>query len=198
MNTTDKQAMLTEAAKHYRNFMRALGMDPDTNVHEKDTPMRVAKSFVNDLVSGLYDEPPKITAFSNNNQYTGIVFQGNIDLQSICAHHHLPYIGKAHVAYIPSPTGKIIGLSKLNRMVVHSARRPSVQEDLTAKIADYINNSCTDNLGVAVMIEANHMCACLRGIRHNSTMITSKLMGGFLDEIKVREEFYNFISFLKK
>lgn len=194
----EKQQMISHAAQAYKQFMIALGMDPDANDHEKDTPMRVAKSFVNDLVSGLYDEPPKITSFDNTNGYDGMVFQGNIELNSICQHHHLSFIGKAHVAYIPSAEGKVIGLSKLNRIVEYFARRPQVQENLTMEIANYIDKVCEKNKGVAVMIEANHLCACVRGVRHDSTMITSKLLGGFLDEPKVREEFYNFVKNLKK
>lgn len=193
----EKQKIINAAAKHYYKFMLALGMDPDNNDHEKDTPRRVAKSFVNDLVVGLYNEVPKITAFENTDGYDGMVFQGNIDLKSICQHHHLPFIGNAHVAYIPSKDGKVIGLSKLNRIVEHFARKPQVQENLTMQIHDFINETCIGNKGVAVMIESNHMCACVRGVKHDSTMMTSKLSGGFLNEDRVREEFYNFIKNLK-
>jgi GTP cyclohydrolase I len=193
-----KEEMLKEAAEHYYNFMKALGMNPDTNENECDTPMRVAKSFVNDLCAGLFNEPPVIKSFPNNNGYDGMVFQGNIELNSLCQHHHLPFVGKAHVAYIPSTDGKVIGLSKLNRIVEHFARRPQVQENLTMEVHNYINTICEGNKGVAVMIEAGHMCACVRGVKHDSTMMTSKLSGGFLNEDKVREEFYNFVKNLKK
>lgn len=192
-----KESIIEEAAGHYYNFMKALGLDPNGNDHEKDTPIRVAKSFVNDLFKGLYEDAPKITAFENTNGYDGMVFQGNITLNSICQHHHLPFIGKAHVAYIPSADGLVIGLSKLNRIVDHFARQPQVQENLTMSIHDFINDKCTGNKGVAVLIESNHLCACVRGIKHDSTMMTSKLSGGFLNEDKVREEFYKFISNLK-
>lgn len=194
----EKQKIIKTAAKHYKKFMLALGMDPDNNDHERDTPNRVAKSFVNDLVVGLYNDAPKITAFENTDGYDGMVFQGNIDLKSICQHHHLPFVGKAHVAYIPSKDGKVVGLSKLNRIVEHFARKPQVQENLTMQIHDFINATCVGNKGVAVMIESSHMCACLRGVKHDSTMMTSKLSGGFLDEDRVRQEFYNFVKELKK
>jgi GTP cyclohydrolase I len=193
----ERLKMIKEASKHYKKFMLTLGMNPDTNDHERDTPMRVAKSFVNDLVVGLYNDAPKITAFENTDGYDGMVFQGNIDLKSICQHHHLPFVGKAHVAYIPSTDGKVVGLSKLNRIVEHFARKPQVQENLTMQIHDFINETCVGNKGVAVMISSNHMCACLRGVKHDSTMMTSKLSGGFLNEDRVREEFYNFIKNLK-
>jgi GTP cyclohydrolase IA len=147
------------------------------------------------LWQGIYYEAPKITAFDNVDQYDGMVFQGNIDLKSICSHHSLPFIGKAHVAYLPGT--KVIGLSKLNRIVEWFARRPQVQENLTMQIHSYINEICENNKGVAVVIEASHMCACVRGVKHNSTMMTSKLSGEFLESHEVREEFYNFIKFLK-
>jgi GTP cyclohydrolase I len=123
------------------------------------------------------------------------VFQGNIEVKSICSHHHLPFVGKAHVAYLPGD--KVIGLSKLNRIVEWFARRPQVQENLTMQIHDYINKVCEGNNGVAVMIEANHMCACIRGVKHDSTMMTSKLSGAFLNRPEVREEFYDFVKRLK-
>ena len=193
-----KQQMIEEAAEHYGKYMDALNIDWRNDPNSKDTPMRVAKSFVNDLANGCYTKSPKITAFDNVDGYDGIVFQGNIKVNSFCSHHHLPFIGVAHTAYIPSKEGKIIGLSKLNRIVEHYARRPQVQENLTMQIHDHINEVCTNNLGVAVMVSANHMCACVRGVKHDATMKTSKLSGVFMDNKNLaREEFYNFIGDLK-
>ena len=193
-----KQQMIEEAAEHYGRYMDALKIDWRNDPNSSDTPMRVAKSFVNDLAHGCYNHEPKITAFDNIDKYDGIVFQGNIKVNSFCSHHHLPFIGVAHTAYIPSKEGKIIGLSKLNRIVEHYARRPQVQENLTMQIHDHINEVCTNNLGVAVMVSANHMCACVRGVKHDATMKTSKLSGVFMDnENLAREEFYNFIGDLK-
>lgn len=190
---------LIKAQKAYGEFLDALGFeDWKTNPHMMDTPKRVSKAFVEDIFEGCYSPEPNITAFDNIDKYDGMVFQGDITLSSCCSHHHLPFIGKAHVAYIPSPTGKVIGLSKLNRIVEWFARRPQVQENLTMQIHDYINRTCEGNLGVAVQLEANHMCACVRGVRHNSTMKTSKLSGAFIQKQEVREEFYFFIQGLKK
>ena len=193
----EKQEMIEEAAVHYGHYMSALGFDWKEDPNSSDTPIRVAKAFVNDLASGVYNEPPKITAFDNVNNYDGIVFQGNIKLHSFCSHHHLPFIGHAHVAYIPTPDGKVIGLSKLNRIVEFYGRRPQVQENLTMQIHDHIHEECTDNIGVATVIEANHMCACVRGVKHDATMKTSKLSGVFMDNDNLaRQEFYNFIKSL--
>ena len=190
----EKKAMIEHAAKHYGEYMTALGIDWENDPNSSDTPMRVAKAFVNDLAQGCYTAPPKITAFDNLDKYDGIVFQGNIDVKSFCSHHHLPFIGYAHVAYIPSEDGKVIGLSKLNRIVEYFARRPQVQENLTMQIHDYINEVCEGNKGVAVMVGANHMCACVRGVRHDSTMMTSKMSGAFLNDHAARNEFYRFVD----
>jgi GTP cyclohydrolase I len=193
-----KQKMIEEAAKHYGNYMTALGFDWENDPNSSDTPMRVAKAFVNDLAEGVYSEGPKITAFDNVDRYDGMVFQGNIKLHSFCSHHHLPFVGVANVGYIPGIDGKVIGLSKLNRIVEFYARRPQVQENLTMQIHKHIDRVCEKNEGVAVMLEANHMCACVRGVKHDATMKTSKLSGAFMDSTELaRTEFYEFVRGLK-
>ena len=198
LDSAERQKMIEDAAYHYGKYMDALRIDWTNDPNSSDTPMRVAKAFVNDLAEGCYNAPPKITAFDNIDKYDGMVFQGNIDVKSICSHHHLTFIGHAHVAYIPGVDGKVIGLSKLNRIVEWFARRPQVQENLTMQIHDYLNEMCEHNGGVAVVIEANHMCACVRGVRHDSTMMTSKLSGAFKNDPSTREEFYKFIENLKR
>ena len=197
LSDEEKQKMIKEAAEHYGKYMDALKIDWRNDPNSSDTPMRVAKSFVNDLAEGCYTKEPNITTFENVNEYDGMVFQGNIKVNSFCSHHHLPFIGNAHVAYIPTPKSKIIGLSKLNRTVEFFARRPQVQENLTMQIHDYIDDLCEGNLGVAVVVEANHMCACVRGVKHDATMKTAKLSGVFMDnDNQARTEFYNFIKTL--
>jgi GTP cyclohydrolase I len=193
----EKKRMIEDAAIHYGKYMDALGIDWQNDPNSSDTPRRVAKAFVNDLAQGCFDTPPNITAFDNLDGYEGMVFQGNIDLKSFCSHHHLPFVGVAHVAYIPSKDGKVIGLSKLNRIVEWFARRPQVQENLTMQIHQYLNEVCENNNGVAVVCEANHMCACVRGVRHNSTMMTSHLSGAFKNDPATREEFYKFVENVK-
>jgi len=190
----ERKAIIENAAKHYGDYMTALGIDWRNDPNSSDTPMRVAKAFVHDLAQGCYVEPPKITAFDNLDKYDGVVFQGNIDVKSFCSHHHLPFVGYAHVAYIPSTDGKVIGLSKLNRIVEYFARRPQVQENLTMQIHNYINEICVGNKGVAVVVGANHMCACVRGVRHDSTMMTSKMSGAFMNDPSARNEFYRFVD----
>ena len=193
-----KQTMIDEASVHYGKYMTALGFDWENDPNSSDTPRRVAKAFVNDLAEGVYSESPKITAFDNVDKYDGMVFQGNIKLHSFCSHHHLPFVGVANVGYIPGIDGKVIGLSKLNRIVEFYARRPQVQENLTMQIYKHIDRVCEKNEGVAVMLEANHMCACVRGVKHDATMKTSKLSGAFMDSKELaRSEFYEFIRGLK-
>lgn len=196
----EKQIIIERAAAAYEKYMDALGFDWRSDPNSADTPRRVAKAFVNDLAAGCYDEPPKITTFDNVDQYDGLVFQGNIKTNSFCSHHHLPFIGNTHVAYIPGKDGKVIGLSKLNRIVEWFSRRPQVQENLTMQIHKYINEVCEDNNGVAVLVEANHTCAGLRGVKHDSTMKTARMSGAFLDkeDINTRQEFYDFVRDLKR
>ena len=192
----EKELIIEKAAKAYEAYMDALGFDWRNDPNSSDTPRRVAKAFVNDLAAGCYSAPPKITAFDNIDSYDGVVFQGGITVHSLCSHHHLSFIGKAHVAYIPGD--KIIGLSKLNRIVEWFARRPTVQENLTMQIHNHIDQVCEGNKGVAVLVEANHMCACVRGVKHDSTMKTARMSGAFLDKTDLtRQEFYDFVRDLK-
>lgn len=190
----EKQVIIKRAAKAYEKYMDALGFDWRNDPNSDNTPMRVAKAFVNDIAAGCYSEPPAITAFPNTG-YDGIVAQCNIPIASLCGHHHQNITGVVHVAYIPSPDGKVIGLSKLNRIVEFYARRPTIQEGLVFDIHTAINVACEGNLGVAVLIKASHSCVSCRGVKAlGCSMITSKLSGDFLEDEKTRTEFYNFIA----
>ncbi len=194
----EKEIIIENAAAAYEQYMDALGFDWRNDPNSFDTPRRVAKAFVNDLAEGCYNKPPKITAFDNVDKYDGLVFQGNITVHSFCSHHHLPFVGNAHVSYIPGKDGKVIGLSKLNRIVEWFSRRPQVQENLTMQIHKHIDKVCEENKGVAVLVEADHMCACIRGVKHNSTMKTARMSGAFLDKGDLtRQEFYDFVRDLK-
>jgi GTP cyclohydrolase IA len=189
-----RQEIVQNAAKAYENFMDALKIDWRNDPNSKDTPLRVAKSFVNELIIGCYSEEPKITAFENIDKYDGIVFSGEIPVISLCSHHHLSFSGFAYCAYIPSKDGKIIGLSKLSRICEFYSRRPQVQENLTMQIFEHINKVCEGNLGVAVYISAKHSCCGTRGVKNNSIMKTSKLSGYFFDWIHTRNEFFHLIG----
>lgn len=185
---------IESAEKSYGEFLTHLGFDWKNDMNMISTPKRIVKSFVQDLFRGEYIELEDIKTFPNTESYDGMVFQGNIEVNSICSHHFLPFIGKAHIAYIPGT--RIIGLSKLNRIVEHYSRRPQVQENLTMQIHNKINELCENNFGVAIVIECEHLCASLRGIKHQSKMKTAKLSGNFMDNPEVRKEFYDFIQTL--
>lgn len=193
----EKAKMLEQAAHHYANFMVSLGFDWGADPHSKDTPKRVAKAWINEIISGSLNAEPKITTFPNDEGYTGLVCQTDVPVKSICAHHHLAVDGVCHLAYIPGKgkNSRVIGLSKLNRIVDFYARRPNIQESMTKQIHDHIDKLCVGNRGVAVVVEAKHGCVGCRGVRHDSTMKTSQLSKYFwTNEIGTRQEFFNLIS----
>ena len=188
-----KNEMIQKAAKAFGEFLDALNCDWRNDPNSNDTPKRVAKAYVNDLWAGRYNGSPDITAFPSDG-YDGIVFEGGIPLTSMCSHHHQTIMGKVHVAYIPGNDSKVIGLSKLNRLVEHFGRRGAIQEQLTVAIHNSIDTIINDNKGVAVMIDATHNCVSCRGVKHGgASMKTSKLTGAFKDDPATRNEFYEFI-----
>jgi len=194
----EKQLMIKNAAKHYAKFLTALGFDYTQDENSKDTPRRVAKAWVEDIIKGCVSEPPKITSFPNNDKYSGMVVQTFIPVKSLCSHHNLPITGYAHVAYIPSADGNVIGLSKLNRIVSFYAKRPQLQEALTKQILEAISTHCTDNLGVAVLISAKHFCTCHRGVHENSAMNTMLVNGHFAtNDSGAKDEFLKHIELAK-
>jgi GTP cyclohydrolase I len=190
-----QQYNFDNAVTAYGNFLESLGFDWKNDAHMKDTPRRVTKAWINDLAAGCFQEEPVITAFDNDGEYDGMVCQTNIPVVSMCAHHNLPFFGYCHLAYIPDSKGKVIGLSKLNRIVDYFSRRPSVQETQTMDIHNFVNKICVGNKGVACMVEANHTCCSLRGIKHASTMRTARMSGAFLTDNDSRPEFYKFVEF---
>lgn len=180
-----------EITEHYRNIIRLIGEDPDREGLLK-TPLRVAKAM--QFFTQGYEMDPvgilKSAMFAEN--YRQMVIVKNIEIYSMCEHHILPFFGKAHVAYIPN--GYITGLSKIARVVEAYARRLQVQERLTTQIRDCIHDTLQP-LGVAVVIEAQHMCMQMRGIqKQNSVTTTSDFTGAFL-KTATREEFIHLINY---
>ena len=165
----------------------------------KDSPRRVSKSYINDLISGCYNQPPVITAFDNHEKYSGLVYSGMIPITSLCSHHFLSFLGEWHICYLPDPDGKVIGYSKLGRIADWLSRRPNVQENLVSAIHNYVDKVCEKNRGVGVVIFCKHLCACARGAKMDTIMGTSKLSGALLDnKDQSRFEFYKFIEMAKK
>ncbi len=183
-------ATTSELAGHYKESLKMIGEDPDREGLQK-TPLRVAKAM-QFLTQGYEMDPVEIlnsAKFKEN--YRQMVLVKNIELYSMCEHHILPFFGKAHVAYIPN--GYITGLSKIARVVEAFARRLQVQERLTTQIRDCIQDTLNP-LGVAVVIEAQHMCMQMRGIqKQNSVTTTSDFTGAFL-KTATREEFIHLIN----
>ncbi|MBO5392450.1 MULTISPECIES: GTP cyclohydrolase I FolE [Pseudomonas] len=182
--------MSASLPEHYREILIGLGEDPERE-GLLDTPKRAAKAMQY-LCHGYEQSVETIVngaLFASDSDEMVIV--ANIELYSLCEHHLLPFIGKAHVAYIP--TGKVLGLSKIARIVDMFARRLQIQENLTREIADAIE-SVTQAAGVAVVIEAQHMCMMMRGVeKQNSTMNTSVMLGAFR-EPSTRMEFLQLIG----
>jgi GTP cyclohydrolase I len=182
--------MNEELSRHYEEILRGVGEDPRRE-GLLDTPKRAAKAM-RYLCHGYQQSLEEIVngaLFESDNDEMVIV--RDIELYSLCEHHLLPFIGKAHVAYIP--TGKVMGLSKVARIVDMFARRLQIQENLTRQIADAIAQ-VTDAAGVAVVIEAKHMCMMMRGVeKQNSVMSTSVMLGAFRESYNTRQEFLQLI-----
>jgi GTP cyclohydrolase I len=178
-------------SQSYREILIGLGENPDRE-GLLDTPKRAAKAMQY-LCHGYEQSIEQIVngaLFASDNDEMVIV--DNIELYSLCEHHMLPFIGKAHVAYIP--TGKVLGLSKIARLVDMFARRLQIQENLTRQIADAVQQ-VTGAAGVAVVIEAQHMCMMMRGVeKQNSTMNTSVMLGAFRESSNTRQEFLQLIG----
>ena len=192
LNDREIEQIIDKASKAYGEFLTALGVDWQNDPNSSDTPRRVAKAYVKDLWRGRYTCMDPITSFPSDG-YTGMVFEGGIPVVSLCSHHHGLIQGKAYIAYIPSAGGRVVGLSKLNRIVEHFSRRGAIQEQLTVAIHNAVDKICEGNIGVAVMIEATHACVSCRGVKHQgASMKTAKLSGSFLNEDSARAEFYEF------
>jgi GTP cyclohydrolase I len=188
LEDSEKIALIEEK---FRDIMNILGLDL-TDDSLKGTPYRVAKMYVQEIFSGLSPaNKPDIKLFENKYQYKEMLVEKNITFFSNCEHHFVPIMGKAHIAYISN--GKVIGLSKLNRIVQYFAKRPQVQERLTIQIA----NELKQVLGtedVAVLIDATHLCVSSRGVQDiNSSTVTSSYSGAFSNHAK-QAEFLKYIQ----
>ena len=179
------------AKENIYELIKALGEDPERE-GLKNTPHRVARMFT-ELLSGYNMDPQKIingALFSIN--YDEMVLVRDIEFYSLCEHHMLPFLGRAHVAYIPAD--KVIGLSKIPRIVDMYARRLQVQERMTRQIADFLQKTLKPQ-GVAVVVEAVHMCSVMRGVKkHDARMTTSAMHGAFRANLATRQEFLDNIS----
>ena len=198
LTVEEKQVIIDNAAKAYGDFLTALGCDWKNDPNSDNTPNRVAKAYVNDLWKGRYEPMSGITGFPSDG-YDGIVQESNIPLISQCSHHHQTIEGFVSIAYIASKDGKVVGLSKLNRIVEQFGRRGAIQEALTVAIHSAVDKICEGNEGVAVQINAGHNCVSCRGVGHKgASMQTCKLSGFFKNDPAARMEFYTNIQLSKK
>jgi len=191
----DDELKIELIEKKFKEIMEVLGLDL-TDDSLKDTPRRVAKMYVKETFSGLNPQnKPVVTLFDNKYKFSEMLVERNVSVYSLCEHHFVPIIGKAHIAYFSS--GKVVGLSKINRMVQYFSKRPQVQERLTVQIANELKTMLQTE-DVAVIIDADHLCVASRGVQDvNSSTVSSSYHGKFLNH-NVREEFLRYVYDVKR
>ncbi len=185
IDESDRRSMTDQAAQKLAELFDILKIDHANDHNTRETPKRVAKMFVEEILAGRYTAPPRITEFENALAYDQLIVTGPIELRSMCAHHLMPIYGSAYVGILPSAEGKIIGLSKYDRIVEYFASRLQIQEELVKQIGQYIED-VTKPRGVAVRISAVHMCKTQRGVRasRRSRMVNTYYWG----ELAVRQD----------
>ena len=182
--------MITAAAQKVEELFDILRIDHRNDHNTRDTPKRVAKMFVEEILQGRFAAPPKITEFDNAQAYDQLIVTGPIELRSMCAHHLMPIYGHATIGILPAADGKIIGLSKYDRIVDYFASRLQIQEELVKQIGQYIMDM-TGPRGLAVRISAVHMCKTQRGVRasHRSRMVNTYYWGEMATSPELKQEF---------
>src|SRR5260221_9205937 len=182
--------MIAAATQKIGELLDVLRIDHRNDHNTRDTPARVARMYVQELLRGRFSKPPEITEFDNTERYDQLIVTGPIDVRSICAHHLMPIYGHAYIGILPSPDGRIIGLSKYDRIVEHFAARFQIQEELVKQIGNFISDR-TAPRGLAVRISAVHMCKTHRGVRsgHNGRMVNAAFYGLMLDDQELRDAF---------
>ncbi len=186
----ENKTRATEIAGHFAEIMRVLGLDLE-DPHLRDTPDRVGRMYL-EIFRGLEDQSePEVTCFPNSEGYSNMVIVKDIDFFSVCSHHMIPFFGKAHVAYIPGE--RIVGLSKLARIVEFYARRPQLQERLTEQVVDFLQAKLKP-LGAIAVIEARHLCMEMRGVEKTGALTTTSALRGCFNQPRVREEFFDLLK----
>ena len=188
---TAPAADLGRVERAVRDILEALGEDPDRE-GLAETPRRVAAMY-GELLGGLHEDPAAVLDVTFESDYDELVLERDIPLYGLCEHHLVPFVGRAHVGYIPGDDGRITGLSKLARLVEAWSRRLQVQEQLTVQIADTLEQTLRPR-GVIVVLEAEHLCMSMRGVRKSgATAVTSAVRGLFRDDARTRAEAMAFI-----
>jgi len=182
--------MIGAAALKFEELLDIFQIDYRNDHNTRETPSRVAKMYVEELMSGRFTEPPVITEFDNAEQFDGMIVTGPIEVRSTCAHHMMPIFGQAYIGILPAPDGRIIGLSKYDRVVEYFASRLQIQEELVKQVSKYLVEK-TMPIGLAVRISAVHMCKTQRGVKANTNgrMISTSYHGIFNEDPALRAEF---------
>jgi len=190
LGESDREVIVTAAARAIADLLDTLHVDHNNDHNTRDTPARVARMFVNEIMRGRFSEPPALTDFDNVHGFDQLIVIGPIDVRSTCAHHLMPIYGEAFIGVLPGSDGRIIGLSKYDRIVDHFAGRLQIQEELVQQIGRYIMDQ-TQPRGVAVRIDAVHMCKTHRGVRasHRSRMVTNTFLGTIADDPQMKSQF---------
>lgn len=190
LSLRQREAMIRAAAGKLEELFDILEVDHRNDHNTRGTPQRVAKMLIEETMRGRYEEPPAITEFDNVNAFDQLLVTGPIELRSTCAHHLMPIYGEAYIGVLASAEGKLIGLSKYDRIVHYFASRLQIQEELVQQIGDFIVEK-TEPRGLVVRVSAVHMCKTHRGIRssHNGRMVTNAYFGELKTDRSLREEF---------
>jgi GTP cyclohydrolase I len=185
-----REEMAARAAEKLKELFDILQIDHRNDHNTRETPQRVARMLVEDLLVGRFTEPPRITEFDNANRYEQMIVTGPIEVRSTCAHHMMPIYGSAWIGVLPSSDGKIVGLSKYDRIVEYFCRRMQIQEELVQQIGEYIVDK-TSPRGLAVRVSAVHMCKTHRGVRasHHGKMVNAFYYGEMQTDPALRSEF---------
>lgn len=190
LSASERDNMIAAATSKLEELFDVLSIDHRNDHNTVGTPKRVAKMFVEELFRGRYASAPQITEFENALGYDELIVTGPIDVRSMCAHHLMPIVGHAFIGILPSKEGRIIGLSKFDRIVSHFASRPQIQEELVKQIGEYIE-TMTRPAGLAVRISAVHMCKTHRGVRasRKSRMTSTVYFGTMQSDLPLKQRF---------
>lgn len=190
LSSSERALMMASAEQKIAELFDVLEIDHRNDNHTRETPRRVAKMFIEEMMQGRYSEPPALTEFENATAFDELIVTGPIEVRSNCAHHLLPIYGEAFIGVLPAKDGRIIGLSKYDRVVQYFSARLQVQEELVQQVGNFIVER-TAPRGLAVRISAVHMCKTHRGVRgsHRSRMVTTSFFGELESNEALRQQF---------
>lgn len=193
IQTGEQALLIDEIEEKVQSLLESLIVDTNNDHNTKETAKRVAKMFVLETFSGRYESRPKITAFPNiDGAYDEIYVTGPLTIRSTCAHHMAPIIGKCYIGVFPGDN--VIGLSKFNRLVDWIVSRPTIQEEMTIQIANEMQ-AVTKAKGIAILVQAEHGCMSLRGVKEHSPMMTTSVMRGLFNEHPhIKKEFFDIVA----